>query len=144
ESENVQQALKKTHELLAGLLHHEHASLALAKRCSSLPKGIPLFSSLLNYRYSPKEEESDSQKVWDGMEVLSSKARNNYPVTLSVDDLGEGFNLVALVDETLEGESVCQYMCTILEGITEVLADDRDFQVLEIDLLSEAEKARIQ
>jgi non-ribosomal peptide synthetase component F len=33
----VREALRSTHERLGQLLRHEHASLALAQRCSALP-----------------------------------------------------------------------------------------------------------
>ena len=49
--EGVENAVRQTHRLLADLLRHEHASLALAQRCSAVPAPAPLFSSLLNYRH---------------------------------------------------------------------------------------------
>ena len=49
---SVVEALRETHEVLAQLLRHEHASLALAQRCSAIPAQTPLFSALLNYRHT--------------------------------------------------------------------------------------------
>ena len=51
--EGVEASVRRTHALLADLLRHEHASLALAQRCSGVPAPAPLFSALLNYRHSP-------------------------------------------------------------------------------------------
>ena len=88
---SVEEAARQTHALLAELIRHEHAPLALAQRCSGVPAQTPLFSSLFNYRHSPAVEapvEVDSEQAADRIEVLWSEERTNYPLTLSVDDLG--------------------------------------------------------
>ncbi|HEX3682331.1 MAG TPA: amino acid adenylation domain-containing protein, partial [Bryobacteraceae bacterium] len=48
---SVRAAARETHALLTQLLRHEHATLALAQRCSLLQSPAPLFTSLLNYRH---------------------------------------------------------------------------------------------
>ena len=50
--EGAAASVRRTHALLADLLRHEHASLALAQRCSRVTAPTPLFSALLNYRHS--------------------------------------------------------------------------------------------
>src|SRR5262249_34293152 len=46
--EGVESSARRVHRLLAELIGHEHASLALAQRLSGVEAPTPLFSSLLN------------------------------------------------------------------------------------------------
>ena len=58
---SVSESARRMHELLGELLRHEHASLALAQRCSAVVAPAPLFSALLNYRHSPIEERASGE-----------------------------------------------------------------------------------
>ena len=140
---DVEQCLRRIHEVLTDLLHHEHASLALAQQCSGLPGGTPLFSALLNYRYGAQDEEGNRPDVWEGIETLGGEERTNYPLTLSVDDLGEGFELVGQISPSIGVERLCEYMQLAVAGIVEALAKQPQEAVGEIDLLSEAEKKQL-
>jgi non-ribosomal peptide synthetase component F len=61
-------------------LRHEHASLALAQRCSGVHAPAPLFSALLNYRHSAgKAEPEDTRRAWTGFQGVHSEERTNYP-----------------------------------------------------------------
>ena len=92
--EGAEAAVRRVHGLLAELLRHEHAPLALAQRCSGVPAPAPLFTALLNYRHSGGAE-AGAAAAWEGIEALGGEERTNYPLTLSVDDFGEGFALTA-------------------------------------------------
>ncbi|RST47232.1 condensation domain-containing protein, partial [Variovorax sp. MHTC-1] len=136
--------VQQTHGLLAELMHHEHASLALALRQSALPSGTPLFNALLNYRYG-------AQHVWDsstpagleGVQVLSAEERTNYPITLSVDDHPGHFGLAAQVDASVSGRRVCESLCAALRGIVEALAAEPDKRIGDIDILNPGERAEL-
>ncbi|WP_445234409.1 condensation domain-containing protein, partial [Duganella rhizosphaerae] len=124
--QGVAQDVRGTHALLTQLLRHEHAPLALAQRCSAVRAPLPLFSSLLNYRHSAVTAAGADQRekdggIWDGVEVRAGKERSNYPLTLSVDDLGEGFVLTAQVDRSASASRVCAYMQTALEQLAAAL-----------------------
>ncbi|WP_037871506.1 hypothetical protein, partial [Streptomyces sp. NRRL S-813] len=83
--------------MLTDLIRHEHAPLTLAQRCSMVPAGTPLFTSLLNYRYSAAAAADDNDEkyteVWAGITGLGGEERTNYPLAVSVDDVGDGFTL---------------------------------------------------
>src|SRR5215212_3534262 len=93
------ESVREAHRQLAGLMRHEHASLALAQRCSGVPAPAPLFTSLLNCRHRTASEQTSSQQnaqTLEGIKGLYGESRNNYPLTLNVDDLGEVFGLIRL------------------------------------------------
>ncbi|WP_308425212.1 condensation domain-containing protein, partial [Wenjunlia tyrosinilytica] len=102
DARGVLEAARDTQRLLAELLRHEHAPLAVAQGCSRVPAGLPLFTSLLNYRHSPESAHpADPTDSGAGFEVLDTYDRTNYPVVVSVDDLGAedgGFAVTAQVD----------------------------------------------
>ncbi|KAB1082430.1 hypothetical protein F4V91_32935 [Neorhizobium galegae] len=84
----VEASVRTTHARLSELLAHEHASLALAQRCSGVAAPAPLFSALLNYRHNtPAMAGVGTSDVLSGMEWLGSEERTNYPLTLSVEIL---------------------------------------------------------
>jgi len=138
-TQGIEQSLRQTHEALSELMHHEHASLGLAQRCSGLPGGSPLFTSLLNYRYSALQEEGTPTHTWEGLEVLSGQERTNYPIGMAVDDSGEGFQLVGQVSRTIGAQRLCDYMCSAVTGIVERLQTAPRQAISEISLLGKDE-----
>ncbi|MBD9653173.1 non-ribosomal peptide synthetase, partial [Ensifer sp. ENS09] len=88
----AEESVRRTHSLLADLLNHEHASLALAQRCSAIGASAPLFSALLNYRHNmmrplPEDKKhGETGQALHGIEWLGSEERTNYPFALSVED----------------------------------------------------------
>ena len=119
--EGVEMALRRTHRTLAGLLRHEHASLALAQRCSGVAPPAPLFSALLNYRHSPGSDDGSSSMLWEGIEILEAEERTNYPVAISVDDLGAGFCLTAQTLPEIGAERLCGYLETATHQLVAAL-----------------------
>ncbi|GFM84914.1 hypothetical protein PSCICO_03130 [Pseudomonas cichorii] len=117
---SVSQGVRQTHARLTALLGHEHASLALAQRCSGVPASMPLFSALLNYRHSPTQTDEEVER-WGGAEVLEVMERTNYPFMLSVDDLGEGFLLTVQTVAAIASPRVAGYMNTALESLADAL-----------------------
>nr|WP_283099539.1 non-ribosomal peptide synthetase [Pseudomonas sp. MWU15-20650] len=121
DSQDVRAGVKATHARLTTLLRHEHAALALAQRCSGVTAPTPLFSALLNYRHSAPAASAEAVSAWQGIAALSAEERTNYPLTLSVDDLGEGFGLSLLASTLVDPHRVCAYLQTALENLVTAL-----------------------
>ncbi len=139
-TQGVAECLHQTHAALSELLHHEHASLGLAQRCSGLPGETPLFTSLLNYRYSAPQYEGNPIHTWEGMEVLGGQERTNYPIGIAVDDLGENFQLVGQVSRVIGAQRLCDYMILAVVGIVKSLQAVPRKSMSEISLLGKNER----
>ncbi|MFT5757211.1 MAG: amino acid adenylation domain-containing protein [Alteromonadaceae bacterium] len=143
---SVKQSLKNTYFDLTQLLDHEHASLALAQNCSALSASAPLFSALLNYRYSEdssnqSEHESANEGDYEGIRELTGEERSNYPFDLSVDDFGDGFCLTAQIDKSVCAKRVCTMMKISLESLIAALESKTDVLMRNIDIMSTQEKS---
>ncbi|MBD2816388.1 amino acid adenylation domain-containing protein, partial [Xenorhabdus sp. Flor] len=134
----VRECVQAAHNLLAGLLEHEHASLALAQRCSGIQGEAPLFSSLLNYRHNTPVVEIDDSM--EGIEFLDGQERTNYPLTLSVEDFGEALGLTVQIAQPFESERICGYMQQALESLVIALEQAPETPVQQLDILPEAER----
>ncbi|KPY53887.1 Syringopeptin synthetase A, partial [Pseudomonas syringae pv. solidagae] len=140
----VIEGLKATHEQLTALLGHEHAPLVLAQRCSGVAAPTPLFSALLNYRHSGVNDvAAEISSSWDGIESYGAKDRTNYPLTLNVDDFGEGFNLKVLVSSAVGAKRVCGYMQTVLEHLVDALEQSPDTAVKSLPILPATEREQL-
>ncbi|MEX5601266.1 syringopeptin non-ribosomal peptide synthetase SypA [Pseudomonas syringae] len=138
----VRQAVRQTHARLTALLGHEHAPLVLAQRCSAVAAASPLFSALLNYRHSPAREASGGER-WADTQVLGVRERTNYPLTLSVDDQGEGFLLSVQVAAGFDGQRICGYMQTALSHLVEALESAPDSAVRDLSVVPETERRQL-
>jgi amino acid adenylation domain-containing protein len=143
--ESVEAGVAHTHRLLSELLGHEHAALGLAQRCSAVPAPTPLFSTLLNYRHSfaPAGAGSDLSAAWDGVKVLCSEERTNYPVALSIDDLGEDFRLTAQTQTAIDPTRICASMQATLERLVDALETAPSTPASSVDTLPASERRRL-
>jgi amino acid adenylation domain-containing protein len=131
--------------------------LSLAQRCSAVPAPAPLFSALLNYRHSASDADvssdavvaadalvsADAVQVFEGIQSLGGGERTNYPFSLSVDDLGQGFALAAQVQAPLDPDRICGFMSTALESLVEALESEPSTPVRELEILSPLERDQL-
>ncbi|WP_152981821.1 non-ribosomal peptide synthetase, partial [Pseudomonas mediterranea] len=135
--------VKATHARLTALLGHEHASLALAQRCSGIATSTPLFSALLNYRHTATQVTQEAQSAWNGIEGLGGEEWSNYPLSLNVDDLGEAFVLTTLAESRIGAERICGYMHTALESLVDALERTPEAPLRELAILPAAERRQL-
>ncbi|MFL1563961.1 amino acid adenylation domain-containing protein [Pseudomonas sp. O64] len=142
-AEDVRAGVKATHARLTTLLRHEHAALALAQRCSGVAAPTPLFSALLNYRHSAPAASAAAVSAWQGIAALSAEERTNYPLTLSVDDLGEGFGLSVLASTLVDPQRVCAYLQTALENLVTALEQAPHTPLNHVSVVPAAEQQQL-
>ncbi|MEV4453869.1 amino acid adenylation domain-containing protein, partial [Streptomyces mirabilis] len=137
---------------LADLLEHEHAPLSLAQQASGVPGGIPLFTSLFNYRHDThRRTGQDAKGVQDasvgGIRTVYTRARNNYPLTVSVDDNGDGFMVVVDVVAPVDPGTVCGLVHTAVENLVsaleDALDDGTDLPLSAVGVLDDGELQRV-
>ncbi|MBD2819370.1 amino acid adenylation domain-containing protein [Xenorhabdus sp. 42] len=140
---SVQESVRTAHSRLAALLEHEHASLALAQRCSGVgcsgvASGTSLFNALLNYRHNTQPVTPN--EIVSGIEFLGAQERTNYPFVLSVEDGGTDLGLTAQVVQPFDPEQICSYMQQALESLAEALEQAADMPVQQLDIMPETER----
>ena len=139
----AQELVEQTQRELIDLLVHEQASLAVAQRCSGIAGSSALFSALLNYRHSTG---LGTQEAWldvAGMRVLSGRGGTNYPLVLSVDDSGAGFELEMQTDRRLEPTRVLGLVCAALQSLVRALDEAPRTPALVLSILPEAERRQV-
>jgi amino acid adenylation domain-containing protein len=147
---SAEQLVRRTHEELVELLNYEQTPLAVVQRCSGITAASPLFSALLNYRnsvVSPHEEGSISAggpDVTSGVRVLAREGLTNYPITLSVDDLGEAFVLTAQTDSRVAPARVAGCMEAALQSLVDALEESPQKTALSLDVLPESERRLLE
>ncbi|HEY4214130.1 MAG TPA: amino acid adenylation domain-containing protein [Steroidobacteraceae bacterium] len=140
----AKELVEQTQRELVALLSHEQTPLAVAQRCSGIVGSSPLFSALLNYRHSsPKLDAGWSSAR--GIKVLIYQERTNYPITISVDDVGNGFSVTAQTDRRIDSHRVAGYLCTALQSLSEALDQAPRAQTLALSLsiLPESERNQV-
>src|SRR5882724_8099353 len=78
-----------------------------------------------------------------GVQVLKTHDRTNYPIALSVDDVGEGITLVAQTDSRIEAARVIGYVSTALQALVDVLESAPQTPALALRILPESEQHQV-
>ena len=139
---SVERAARATQRRLAELLAHEHASLALAQRCSAVGPAIPLFSALLNYRHNAAAPEETAATV-PGVQWFGGHERTNYPLAMSVDDDGYDLGLTAQAIAPVSPALLCEYLEDAFDRIAHALDSPSDVPLETLVALPQRERHRL-
>jgi amino acid adenylation domain-containing protein/thioester reductase-like protein len=132
--------VERTSRELRELLAHDAVPLTLAQRCSEIRNGSPLFTSLFNFRRGDSQYRiSIADDV--GVCVLGmTGTRTGYPITVSVNDFGDGFEIISQVDQRLNPQRVASYMEAAMSSLTDALDANPRRPALELSVLPEFER----
>ncbi|MGJ4962730.1 amino acid adenylation domain-containing protein [Bradyrhizobium sp. HKCCYLRH3061] len=140
---SVEDSVRAAHARLAELMAHEHASLAMAQRCSGVAPPTPLFSAILNYRHGRRQDAQVDAELPQGVEWLGGEERTNYPLMLAVDDDGHGLHLTVQVAAPVAPERVGAMMQQSLDQLALALEEAPHTPVRRIDVVPDDDRARL-
>ncbi|MET8582263.1 amino acid adenylation domain-containing protein [Streptomyces collinus] len=142
---NVRELVEETDRALRGLVAHEQTPLAAIHRHTGVPRDTPLFNAIFNFRHleaGDRIDDAELERV--GVTSLAGVIeRSNYPVAVSVDDLGHSFSIDAQIDRAQDAGLVITYLETAMAGLMEALADARPRPALEVPVLPEELRRRL-
>ncbi|MBV1958115.1 amino acid adenylation domain-containing protein, partial [Streptomyces sp. BV333] len=145
-------AVAAMRDQLAALLEHEHAPLAVAQQASGVPGDTPLFTSLFNYRHNTgrpdtQDDAAPQEASGAGIRLVFGREATNYPLSVSVDDDGDGLGLAVDAVAPINPQAVAELVRTTVENLVTALddesADDRRSPLTAVDVLGAAELRRI-
>lgn len=132
--------VEQTQMELRGLLSHAATPLTVAQRCSGIKSTAPLFTALFNYRRSQPGSQRRESGSFGVREIAYRGAWSNYPVVLQVDDLGEGFMLIAQTDPSIDPRRMMAYMRTAMQSLVEALEQAPSTPALALSIVPVLER----
>ena len=139
---SVGDALTALSGQLVALLAHEHAPLAAVQKAGSVPGGGPVFTSIFNYRHHRAAAARGGTGL-DGVRVVLSRDRTNYPVDVAVNDLGEGFVLTVDAVAPADPQRICAMVGECLDRLVDALEQDPESPLAAVPVLGSDELRRV-
>lgn len=140
---SAKELVQQTEQELGQLMNYEETPLAVAQRCSGIGGAAPLFSALLTYRHSISNSQAEWSRTAGIRVLLDNIFRTSYPVTLTVDNLGEGFSLIAQTDRCINPTRVIEYLQTAMLSLIEALEKAPDTPALSLSVLPNGEWQKV-
>ncbi|GFJ77857.1 hypothetical protein Phou_020370 [Phytohabitans houttuyneae] len=145
----VRAAVDAMRDQLAALLGHEHAPLVVAQQASGITGNAPLFTSLFNYRHIDRGKgQGDGERTQSGIRAIMTQERDNYPLSVSINDLGpDGLSMTVDVVTPLNPDAVGRLLYLAVENLVAALTDSldsgRDTSLDTIDVIDATARDRV-
>ncbi|MEM7555890.1 MAG: amino acid adenylation domain-containing protein [Cyanobacteria bacterium P01_A01_bin.84] len=125
---------------------YEYTPLVEIQRWSDIPKGLPLFESLIVFENYPVEDNLKSTLEDLSIRNIQNKEQNNYPLGLYV-TADSVIKLRILYDsDRFDDESILRmlgHLQVLLEGIVDALEYDTELILSELPLLTNSERQQL-
>ncbi len=131
--------LVQLQELQFELLRHQHAPLAEISALTELPRGQPLFETILVYENYPLGVQLLERMESLGMSELRAWDKTNYPVTLAVSP-GPHPMLQVVYDRRRYGALAIEKLLGHLTNLLVALPQNAECRLAELSLLDDAER----
>ena len=128
-------------ERLAQLIEYEYIPLTFARQCSGIEGDAPLFNSVFNYRLL---QDLPNEAAEHGLALMGIDETTNFAFSLSVDDLGQGFNLGLNVPGSVDVNRVMDYVTTAATVLLAALRYTPNMPVSGLSVLPDSEKQQLQ
>jgi len=121
----------------------EYAPLAAVQRCSAVPRGTPLFDTLLVFQNYPVEPALAAHVEAAGLDDLQSFEQTVYPLTLMVVARGDELRLRFDYDCATFDAAAVEGFCAQLEQLLRGFISHADAPLGELSALTAAEQQRL-
>ncbi|HEY0682983.1 MAG TPA: amino acid adenylation domain-containing protein [Steroidobacter sp.] len=136
--------IEQTQRELTELLEYIGTSLVVAQSCSGIIGSAPLFESVFVYESSVPVCEPEPSQTRDIRVLSASRYRTNYPITCTVEDLGEEFDLTVQTDLRIDPDRVLRHFNTALESLIGTLEYAPEMPALHLPIIPPSERFQIE
>ncbi len=140
--EPVSAWLVELQEQWSELRSHEHLPLTDVQAWSEIPRGQPLFESLLTIENYHVDDAAKDVGTLGLRGQIEAHELTHYPVSLAVGPT-EAINLVLTYDAVRFVDSPVRRALDHLERALQVFVEDRSIPVSRVSLLSDVERSRV-
>ncbi|HMB02822.1 MAG TPA: condensation domain-containing protein, partial [Isosphaeraceae bacterium] len=134
--------LKRLQEQQVELRQHEHSPLVQVQGWSDVPRGQPLFESILVFENYPLDASLSEQAGVLGFEEVRVLEQTNYPLTIMAIP-GNELRLRVGYNARRFDEGAIDRLLGHLRNVLEAFAADADRRLADIPLMSRSEQDRV-